>query len=191
MDQQSCKACGKPADVSMVLFGDDDCWHLSSQMVRSDGDLPIAEVWFCRDCIRVLENNFRDTLSFLQAAAGKLERKTRPHYTSEDLNVFVIEKREKKPRAHVQVKSFEQILRERTIHKPLPESYVRRMSSFSPTYEDMHAMIQGIAHCEIDRAREKIYDPREWMSGFLADCVYEKDFEKLVRRYKIPWPPKF
>lgn len=81
-----CKSCKKPAKYSILLsacFSDPNeeknpRFYIPNQNVREEhtkkGGL-INEVWFCHDCMRILEDNFRATLLYLQVENELLELK--------------------------------------------------------------------------------------------------------------------
>mgnify|MGYP001180949730 FL=1 len=57
-------------------------------------------------------------------------------------------------------------------------------STFYPSFEDLHRMIQAICHCEdLKYPNQK---GRAMVAEFLTQAVWEKDFEKLAAMFKIP-----
>lgn len=73
-----CKACHEPGKYSILLtagFDDPNSekhprFYLPNQTVREENEKKggfIHEVWFCHNCMRALEDNFRATLLYLQA----------------------------------------------------------------------------------------------------------------------------
>lgn len=60
-----------------------------------------------------------------------------------------------------------------------------RKSAIDLTHKDIHALIQAIVDCEVDKYKDQVDDPREMFDDFLHDCVYESDFSKLDKHYEI------
>jgi hypothetical protein len=78
-----CTGCGQPAAYAILLAGEPKRWYLPNQNVRElTNRFPelLTEVWFCRVCMRKLEDNFRATLLYLQA---KAKRPSRPKRSQE------------------------------------------------------------------------------------------------------------
>ncbi len=75
-----CSCCGKEADLSILLVrgvpGDEDSryprWYLPNHLVRAEPDLQ-EEVWFCASCIRIIEDNLRATILYLQSEHGRIQ----------------------------------------------------------------------------------------------------------------------
>lgn len=68
----ACVACGEPAKHSIELAvgpeaaGDDARYYIPNQFARSSPMGEVHEVPFCGTCIRVVEDNFRATIRYLQ-----------------------------------------------------------------------------------------------------------------------------
>ena len=68
-----CVCCNDNAEFSLLLVegthGDTSKktprYYLPNQNVREKNNQ--SEVWFCRNCVRKLEDNFRATLQYLQS----------------------------------------------------------------------------------------------------------------------------
>jgi len=60
-----CIGCGHPGEFSILLAGSPEHWYLPNQQARSLESPPLQEVWFCRICMKILENGFRETLAGL------------------------------------------------------------------------------------------------------------------------------
>jgi hypothetical protein len=69
------------------------------------------------------------------------------------------------------------------------KSWVRvellRSRIFWPAFRDLHRVIQAIASCE-DEKYPPPFKGRTRLAEFLHDAVYERDFDVLARKYKIP-----
>lgn len=60
-------------------------------------------------------------------------------------------------------------------------------ATWIPSFEDLHRIIQAISLCEDEKyPPDKGFEGRGAVARFLKDAVFEKDFEVLARRYKIP-----
>ena len=68
-----CKCCGKEAEYNILLFGDDERWYIPNQS-RNDVPELLEEVWFCKACMRSIEDNFRATILYLQSESGLTPR---------------------------------------------------------------------------------------------------------------------
>jgi hypothetical protein len=69
-EEKDCHCCGREGRFSILLVGDADHWYLPNQLSRDIAQ----EVWFCRFCMRVMEDSFRGVISGLQTAARKSPR---------------------------------------------------------------------------------------------------------------------
>ena len=56
---------------------------------------------------------------------------------------------------------------------------------FYPSFEDLYRIVRSICECE-DIKYPPPYKGRKFVDEFLHDAVYEKDFEVLRNKYKIP-----
>ena len=63
-----CYACDAPGRYSVLLSVTDGRLYLPNQFARSDPDA-FEEVWFCKCCIRAIEDNLRATIMYLRAEA--------------------------------------------------------------------------------------------------------------------------
>jgi hypothetical protein len=67
-----CVCCGKPGQFSIILavgpnnVGDKPRYYIPNQMVRQD-TMADAEVLFCHRCMRMIEDNLRATIMYLQS----------------------------------------------------------------------------------------------------------------------------
>ncbi|OAF14565.1 hypothetical protein AXW67_17610 [Bradyrhizobium neotropicale] len=73
---QQCTCCAAPGQFSILVAAGpgepplDPRYYLPNQMVRSmanDLGEQIKELWFCKSCIRKVEDNFRATILSLRA----------------------------------------------------------------------------------------------------------------------------
>jgi len=67
-----CLTCGQPVKYSILLAETDGKFFLPNQFTR---DLPpetanLHETWFCHPCMRMIEDNFRATISYLKQEKG-------------------------------------------------------------------------------------------------------------------------
>jgi hypothetical protein len=77
-----CTGCGKSAEYSILLSegshgnaNKEIRYYIPNQAVREESKKHkqlISEVWFCRKCMRVIEDNFRATVLYLQVESGIL-----------------------------------------------------------------------------------------------------------------------
>lgn len=73
-----CKCCGDPGVYNILLaIGPGSDWiserlYLPNQDARLVGEV-LQEVWFCRRCMRIIEDNFRATVIYLQLEAAAHE----------------------------------------------------------------------------------------------------------------------
>jgi hypothetical protein len=58
-------------------------------------------------------------------------------------------------------------------------------SRFVPSFHDIHRIVRGIAYCE-DRKYPPPQQGRRMVAAFLVDCVDERDYGVLARKYHIP-----
>jgi hypothetical protein len=73
-----CICCKRPGEYSILLAegmgaeGEGIRWYIPNQRVREAiGFHDVQrEVWFCRSCMRTLEDNFRATIAYLTAEGG-------------------------------------------------------------------------------------------------------------------------
>lgn len=73
-----CIGCGQEAKYSILLAAGPHAgsnptprWYIPNQIVREDNDCPsINEVWFCHSCMRMIEDNLRATVLYLQVENG-------------------------------------------------------------------------------------------------------------------------
>ncbi|GIV66674.1 MAG: hypothetical protein KatS3mg047_1067 [Bellilinea sp.] len=63
-----CLTCGKPGDYSILLAGDQEHLYLPNQFARDPNSMPLTEMWFCRSCMKKLENKFRGFLNELRSS---------------------------------------------------------------------------------------------------------------------------
>jgi len=61
----NCIGCGQPGEFSILLAGSPEHWYLPNQYARSLESPPLQEVWFCKVCMKILEDGFRETLAGL------------------------------------------------------------------------------------------------------------------------------
>jgi hypothetical protein len=89
-------------------------------------------------------------------------------------------------RAVVMVKDFRSHLLSiyRRYNIEMSTGWINRVSSFDPTYEDLHAIIQGIAACEAEKHADRA-DPKKMLRDFLLDAVDEPDFGELAQKHRI------
>lgn len=78
-DDQSCVACSKPGQYSILVSStpnEDGAvpgvrHYLPNQTAREHDKF--AELWFCADCMRQVEDNFRATILYLQSENGLVD----------------------------------------------------------------------------------------------------------------------
>lgn len=72
---EQCHCCDEEADYSIKVAigpnGSDgsERIYLPNQSVRESRD-ELEEMWFCHDCMRFIEDNFRATISYLKEENG-------------------------------------------------------------------------------------------------------------------------
>lgn len=59
-----CYCCQKAAEVSVQLVDQDGRIYIPNQMVRKLGHACLREIWFCRPCMRVIEDALRATIQY-------------------------------------------------------------------------------------------------------------------------------
>jgi hypothetical protein len=59
-----CYCCKKPADVNVSLVDQDGRIYIPNQKVRKYGHPCLMDIWFCRHCMRVLEDTLRATIAY-------------------------------------------------------------------------------------------------------------------------------
>ncbi len=116
-----------------------------------------------------------------------------PRATTKNIEVWIASsqvdnRRDPLYRANVKVRKFELHLTYAYAGRglELSKGYLVEATTFSPTFEDLHAIIRCIAKCE-DEKYKYVADPRQKLKEFLAEAVYETDFGKLARKYGIPY----
>ena len=65
----TCQCCKNPAEYNILLFGDSERWYIPNQS-RDDVPELLEVVWFCKPCMRKIEDNFRATISGLTLFAA-------------------------------------------------------------------------------------------------------------------------
>lgn len=77
-----CYCCGAEAQYSVELVNQDRRLYIPNQMVREMGHPCLMAIWFCRPCMRAIEDALRATVGYRiaearQAVLDELEQSSR------------------------------------------------------------------------------------------------------------------
>lgn len=64
---EKCFCCKKTASLSVLLVNADGRIYIPNQNAREFTPDIIEEIWFCRSCMRLIEDGLRKTISEIQA----------------------------------------------------------------------------------------------------------------------------
>lgn len=59
-----CYCCRMPAEISVSLVDQDGRIYIPNQMVRERGHPRMQDIWFCRPCMRTIEDSLRATIQY-------------------------------------------------------------------------------------------------------------------------------
>lgn len=59
-----CYCCSDAADISVELVNQDRRIYIPNQMVREQGHPCLMLIWFCRPCMRAIEDALRATINY-------------------------------------------------------------------------------------------------------------------------------